>query len=77
MDKFNLKAKDGAVIGAVSHHIDENDKKGVVIISHGFGRICGYRAQLRNDVLNGAHILPPLAVASAIISPRACTRVSN
>jgi len=41
MHKLDVTAKDGTAISAVAYNVEKNDKKGVVIVSHGFGEHSG------------------------------------
>lgn len=41
MQKVKVTAKDGAIINAVFHEVSNADKKGIVVICHGFGEHSG------------------------------------
>jgi len=49
MQNISVKAKDGAVISAVTVGMEDGDKKAVVIISHGFGEHAGSYIELAED----------------------------
>jgi len=60
MQKINVTAKDGAVIPAITIGIEDENKKAVVIISHGFGEHSGSYVELAEELYSAgyASIIP-------------------
>ena len=58
--KINIIAKDGAIIPTITVGIEDINKKGIVIISHGFGEHAGSYVELAEDLLKAgyASIIP-------------------
>jgi len=73
MQKISVTAKDGAAIPVVVSGIDSAGKKGIVIISHGFGEHSGSYAELAEVLLQAGyaslipdqrgHGIPPVGVS--------------
>ena len=63
MQKIDIVAKDGAIVKAIFYEVDNESKKGVIIICHGFGEHSG-------AYLEFAEILWKAGYASAILDQR-------
>jgi len=60
VESISIKAKDGATIPAITIGMDRDDKKAIVIISHGFGEHAGSYTELAEEFLKAgyASIIP-------------------